>query len=96
MTDTINELASKKIKSGIEKLLEDNEQFYISGEYNFNPDVVEFNCNTSYHTNRINIEDYRLYKDILKQIKIFRKIQGTNARSERSMKNYLDEMIFWK
>ena len=96
MTDTINKLATNKIRESIENLLKDNEQFYTSGEYNYNPDVIRCSCDTSFQTNRIPEEDYERYKNILEQVNIFRNIQGSNARSEKSMKNYLEDMIFWK
>lgn len=95
MTDIINELTDKKLKKGIEKLVDDCSQYYNTHEYNLNPDVVRCSCDIAYQTNRIQKDDYERYIKIIKQIKIYRNIQGSNSRSEASMNKYINDMIFW-
>lgn len=95
MTDNINRLTMLKIREQIEKLLSDNKQEEITGEFEYNPEVVKASVDSAYYTNRIPEMDYKNYLKILEQIKVLRKTKKENERSVKAKKDYINDLIFW-
>ena len=95
MTDVINKLASKKLKDGINKLMNDSKQFERTGEFELNPENVIASTNTSYTTNRITKKEKEDYLKILDEIKKYRAMQEVNSKSMQAKKDYIDNLIYW-
>lgn len=95
MTQNINRLTMLKIREQIEKLLSDNKQAEITGEFEYNPEVVKALCDTAFYTNRIPKTDYNSYLKILEQVKIYRNLQKNNQNTRKSMNDYIENLVFW-
>lgn len=95
MTQNINRLTMMKIREQIERLLSDNKQEEITGEFEYNPEVVKALCDTAFYTKRIPKTDYNNYLKILEQVKIYRNLQKQNQNSKKTMQDYIDSLVFW-